>query len=373
LNVWGLPEPLADHVSERMRAIGARLAEFDLDVVALQEVWTPGVRDALRAAGRRAGRLMVLSRLPIEAARFEPFAVRGVPRHADYYGGKGFAALRLRGPDGPITLVDTHLHARHARSVDHQFVPHRVGQIVQIALAVLQIPDPVLAAGDFNSAEGEPEHLVLEGLTGLRDVAAELDRRQPTVLRANPYRTRSTKPDRRIDFLFARDGASLRATPARVERVFDGVFEHDGASLSCSNHAGVLAEIEIEPARRATPPGADPDAVVRAARRPAGVRGRPHPPHDAPKAAPRDAPGGRPAGADADARILVPLRGGRPRRDRGLPDPLRTARGAALSAPGRGRLRSATPGSTPRCPRGTSRPRSAPRSGPRRSSRPSRR
>jgi endonuclease/exonuclease/phosphatase family metal-dependent hydrolase len=280
LNVWGLPEPLADHVSERMRAIGARLAEFDLDVVALQEVWTPGVRDALLAAGRRAGLdhgwhndvglggsgLMVLSRLPIEAARFEPFAVRGVPRHADYYGGKGFAALRLRGPDGPITLVDTHLHARHARSVDHQFVPHRVGQIVQIALAVLQIPDPVLAAGDFNSAEGEPEHLVLEGLTGLRDVAAELDRRQPTVLRANPYRTRSTKPDRRIDFLFARDGASLRATPARVERVFDGVFEHDGASLSCSNHAGVLAEIEIEPARRATPPGADPDAVVRAAR-----------------------------------------------------------------------------------------------------------
>ena len=130
LNVWGLPEPFSERLPKRMKAIGARLAELDLDVIAFQEVWTREAYRLLRAAGRRIGLLhkwrkhslfdgsglLVLSRLPIEAKRFDEFSLRGLPErldHADYYGGKGFARLRLQTDLGPFTLIDTHLHARY--------------------------------------------------------------------------------------------------------------------------------------------------------------------------------------------------------------------------------------------------------------------
>jgi hypothetical protein len=44
LNTWGLPAPLSDQPEARMRELAARLATLDLDVVALQEVWTRSAR-----------------------------------------------------------------------------------------------------------------------------------------------------------------------------------------------------------------------------------------------------------------------------------------------------------------------------------------
>jgi endonuclease/exonuclease/phosphatase family metal-dependent hydrolase len=225
LNAWALPEPIGVDIPVRMRAIGARLPDLDLDVMAFQEVWTTDARRALVAAGRRAGLtnawhrtdllagsgLLVLSRLPIDEIRFEQFAVGGVPQHpshAEFIGGKGFVRLRLRTPEGPLTFIDTHLHARYKRDVAHQYRPHRTGQVVQLAMATLKTRDPILTVGDFNFQEGQPEYTVLTGLTGMRDIAAVLDRREPTIFRGHPYRPRRRKPDRRIDFVFARDGAA---------------------------------------------------------------------------------------------------------------------------------------------------------------------
>ena len=90
-----------------MRAIGERIPDLDLDVLALQEVWTAGARRRLVEAGQRAGLpyvwhrsgnlrdggLLVLSRLPILGARFERYVLPGQPPradHMDYYAGKGF-------------------------------------------------------------------------------------------------------------------------------------------------------------------------------------------------------------------------------------------------------------------------------------------
>ena len=195
LNTWALPEPLADRVLARMRAIGSRIGQFDLDVIAFQEIWRSDARQILEAAGQRAGLphrwhsgahlggsgLLVLSRFPIEKARFERFDLGGLARridHGDYWGGKGFVQLRLATDAGPLTFIDTHLHARYSGDVAHQYRGHRVGQIVQLAMGSIETTDPVIAAGDFNFTEGQPEYQVLTGLTGMRDAAAELDRRQ---------------------------------------------------------------------------------------------------------------------------------------------------------------------------------------------------
>jgi sphingomyelin phosphodiesterase 2 len=259
LNTWGLPEPAAWAVAPRMRALSARLPALELDVLALQEVWTAEARALLVEAGRRAGLpyawqrtgvardggLLVLSRLPILGARFERYTLPGRPRRPDYFAGKGFLQLRLAGDAGPVQIFDTHLHARYASEVPHAYEAYRVGQIVQLATALRETHEPAIAAGDFNLRDDTAEYRILTGLTGLRDVAAELGRREPTVYDAHPLR--ATQRDRRIDYLLVRDGQGLAVRARRVERAFDEIFEIAGKPASYSDHAGVVAELELAP------------------------------------------------------------------------------------------------------------------------------
>jgi endonuclease/exonuclease/phosphatase family metal-dependent hydrolase len=263
-----------------MREIGRRLPRLDVDAAAFQEVWTSEAQATLVRAGREAGLahawhgepgvrgsgLLVLSRLPIASVRFEAFALRGVPTVGDYYGGKGFAEVALETPAGALTLVDTHLHARYASSVDHEYRSHRIGQIVQLASSAAGLRTPLVVAGDFNLHEGHAEYAVLLGLTGLRDTAAELDCRHPTVYRENPYRVRSTKPDRRIDLLLARSGVEAGVRLRRAERIFDDLFQHAGRRIACSNHAGVRVELEVVPGAGSPLPAPEPSAVATATR-----------------------------------------------------------------------------------------------------------
>jgi hypothetical protein len=85
----------------------------------------------------------------------------------------------------------------------------------------------------------------------MQDLAAALDSRQPTVFRGNRYRATSRKPDRRIDFVFTRDGLGRGMIGHHIERVFDEPLELDQRSIAYSNHAGLAAEIEVAPRRDA--------------------------------------------------------------------------------------------------------------------------
>ncbi len=282
LNVWGLPWPFSREGSERMHAIGARLPELELDFVAFQEVWTESARRSLREAGRRAGLvhawqqgaalggsgLLVLSRAPFEDARFEAYVVRGFPLriwHGDYHGGKGFCLLRFSSRNGAFTLIDTHLHAQYVPDAVDDEHPHRVAQIVQLAAAIAQQSDPVLAAGDFNMREGRPEYDVFVGLTGMRDAAVELARRQPTTLLSNAYRNqRGSEIEERIDYVFTRDGDGRRLHARSLARIFDE--PPAGGPAAYSDHAGLIAEIELSPDAASRAPGPEVAAGELAAR-----------------------------------------------------------------------------------------------------------
>jgi endonuclease/exonuclease/phosphatase family metal-dependent hydrolase len=289
LNVWGLPEPFSQQPVQRLTAIGEQLSSLAADAIAFQEVWTPQARRILAKAGARAGLsnvwyrsaafggsgLLVLSRMPIRTVRFERYVLRGLPERVlqgDYYGGKGFVRLELDTPTGPVSIVDTHLHARYRADVPHEYLALRTGQIVQLATALRDQGHPLVVVGDFNFGQQTPEHEILTGLTGLRDVAAELDRPEATVLRANPYRTHSRKPDRRIDFVFARDGGERAVAARTIERIFDEPLSIQGEPAAYSNHAGLLAELEIVPASRTAP--AAPDAQTVALARTLLLRGK---------------------------------------------------------------------------------------------------
>jgi len=279
LNTWAFPEPLAQRLDERMEALAQRISALGTDVLALQEVWTAGARSRLVAGGAAAGLthvcasdgaffgggLLLLSRFPFTAARFESYALNGVPHrlaHPDFYGGKGFLLASIATQVGPVSLVNTHLHARYGRDVHHQYAGHRAAQWVQLASALAEVTGPVGLAGDFNFDEGHDEYRAFTGLTSMRDAAAAVGCLEPTVWRGNPYRANRTSPDHRVDFVFTRDGVAHGVRPTAARRVFDEVLERDGERFAVSDHAGVLAEVEIEPRAARPLPHPDPAAVA---------------------------------------------------------------------------------------------------------------
>ena len=281
LNVWGLPAPVGRHVPERLAAIAAHFPTLDCDLALFQEVWTEPARALLVEAGRAAGYehvwhrsparsgsgLLVLSRLPLHRPRFTPFALGGLPQritHADYYAGKGFVLFDVDPGEGPVTVLDTHLHARYDPGVD-EYVGHQAAEIIEIAAALRKVRNPLIAAGDFNVRPGSRRHRVLVELGGLVDAAATLGAPEATSTTDNPYRRGRAQEDSRIDYVFCRDGATRAARPVSVERVFDEPIEIAGAEGAYSDHAGVLAAIEIG-SRPRPEPAPDPGAYALAAK-----------------------------------------------------------------------------------------------------------
>lgn len=283
LNIWDLPWPIGRDVVPRMRAIAAALPGLAADVVTLQEVWSEATARGLIEAGGAAGLshhwngqastggsgLLVLSRFAILRAHFEPFLTRGLPErvwHGDYWGGKGFGSLELSAPAGPLTVVDTHLHAQYGPTPHPEYAAHRLGQVVQLAAYCTTVSGPLLALGDFNLREDEPDHQVLAGIAGLRDAAIEYDARQDTILSSNPYHDHPASEDSRIDYAFLRDGTRQAVRVRNIRRIFDETLSFDGYPGAHSDHAGLAADFDVEPLAEPRPlPIPSREAIERAA------------------------------------------------------------------------------------------------------------
>jgi hypothetical protein len=163
----------------------------------------------------------------------------------DYYSGKGFVFITIDTGEGPIVLLDTHLHANYARPGESDdYVGIRAAQTIQISAALSQVAHPVVALGDFNLVENEDAYAMLLGLSGLSDVAASLDRRENTSLSGNPYH-RAGHVDQRIDYVLIRNGPRRGLRAVSIERIFDRDLEFRGERGAYSDHAGLAAELEF--------------------------------------------------------------------------------------------------------------------------------
>lgn len=257
LNVWALPGFMSKHVVERMTAIMDRVLEVDADVVALQEVWTPRARNALANGGRgiglqpawpdssSPGGLFVLTRLPVRRTAFTRFRLAGLPQRvhqADYYGRKGFVEVTLETDEGPAVLVNTHLQARYCGPGQYdEYLGVRAAQLAQLATCCHNHDIPSIAVGDFNFREGDPDYNGFIGLTGYADAAAELGQRQPTCVVGNPYSGSGHRGKERIDYVLVGGGASA----VSVRRDFDTPLEFNGEVGAHSDHAGLVADIDL--------------------------------------------------------------------------------------------------------------------------------
>jgi endonuclease/exonuclease/phosphatase family metal-dependent hydrolase len=255
-NVWGLPESFADDVSSRMRGLAARLHGLDLDLLLIQEAWTDEVRDTLRDAALDAGfevaggedstgGLMVLSRIPIESSRFERFHFRGDPERiaqGEFLGGKGFQVLHLETANGPLSLINTHLHARYRRSRPRLNSAVRVAQLLQIVGTIHEMEGTIVVGGDFNCSPEDPEYMVFKELTRAFELGD--GRSHPTLSNTNFYKRHRIGADKRIDYLFVRPGPGVRWQVDGADSLFDEPELIRRLDRSLSDHFGFRASLD---------------------------------------------------------------------------------------------------------------------------------
>eukprot|EP00198_Chlamydomonas_reinhardtii_P009192 XP_001698529.1 predicted protein [Chlamydomonas reinhardtii] len=156
----------------------------DLDIVFLQEVWTPEYVKLLSDAGADAGLthittfdggvfgagLMLMSRYPITDLAFRTFSVRGEPGalEGEAMAGKGIGYARVVLPSGSaMHLFNTHTHANWVHSVkaDEQlpdvkvptdsFAPFRTAHMLDAVAFMKPIVEAAAAAGELVFAAGD--------------------------------------------------------------------------------------------------------------------------------------------------------------------------------------------------------------------------
>lgn len=277
-NAWGLPKPFADDLSARTRAIARRLPDLELDLLLIQEAWTDEMRDGLRQAGLDAGfdvalasresggGLMVLSRRPILANRFDKFHFRGDPERlsqGEFLGAKGYQTLAIEADQGPLTVVNTHLHARYRKAQPRLNSAVRLAQLLQLVGEIHRTPGRLVVGGDFNCSSTDPEYRIFKGLTRTVEVA-EGRTDLPTLSRSNYYKRERSDADKRIDYLFVRPEAGGLPEIGNSSLLFAEREPIRGIDRSLSDHFGIASHIAWPaqpPSLSALPPlPPDPEA-----------------------------------------------------------------------------------------------------------------
>lgn len=274
-NAWGVPVG-SDHKEARLARIGAALAALQPDVVALQELWSKddldlvqrdlaagGLRHAERFPSRFGSGLLVASRWQLSTAQFQRFALGGKPHavwHADWWGGKGAARVRVNTPYGAVLLVDTHLHARYGSL---EYLPTQLSQALELAAVAgepvanewaaalrsdaksFEARLPLILAGDLNSGAGDLPFELLRARAGLQPAAPDL------------------APDQAIDWVLLRSGTVLGLRVKKVTRALtEPVDLGEGVTGPLSDHPAVVVDLELR--RLTAPPRVDRAAMARA-------------------------------------------------------------------------------------------------------------
>jgi endonuclease/exonuclease/phosphatase family metal-dependent hydrolase len=158
-NAWLLPLASTD-LRERTEAMGPALAAISADVICLQEVWDEKAANAVRISlierlpyGIIAGGgLTTLSRWPILATRFVPYAQHPAMSLLERFAKKGYLVTVLATPLGPVQVVNTHM-IWEGRRAPQQSLAERAhwAQVKELTDAVRHTVEyPTIVCGDFN-------------------------------------------------------------------------------------------------------------------------------------------------------------------------------------------------------------------------------
>lgn len=263
-NTWGVPFFSRDRAA-RMRAIGRAIAQMEVDVVGLQEVFYAKDRKLLVEAGARAGLvyghyfqsgvmgsgLLTLSRYPIVENSFLRFRLNGRPQdliRVDYYAGKGVGRVRVRTPDGPVDVYNAHLIAPYLEFGPDRFTAHRVAQALEMGRYVdAQSHDaPAVLVGDMNCSPEDATYRAIVAAGGLTEACSNAAAGSPEAVFADRNGYASIHPPDRFDYVFGRSGARRHLTTKSSRFILGGAPDpNPDGLLGYSDHYGVLAEFEL--------------------------------------------------------------------------------------------------------------------------------
>lgn len=247
-------------VRARLAAIGSLLEEGQFDLVCLQEVTfkrharllasrMPSYRPPLYrsvALGVMGG-LVTFARADVKRQSYEIFRRRGDWGNLgtfDRLARKGFLTTWFEVGGEPLILVNTHLLANYDEdwSPRNRYAVQQLDELGQLADALCNLERKalLLVAGDFNVPAAHPM---------LAEFMSRTDLHNSAETAAATYRSiRPDAPDQQIDHILYRppQGASIAAT-SKLH------FEEElpvtgGRTLFASDHFGVEAALEYEPA-----------------------------------------------------------------------------------------------------------------------------
>jgi endonuclease/exonuclease/phosphatase family metal-dependent hydrolase len=282
-NTWGVPLFSRDRAA-RMRAIARAIAEMDVDVVGLQEVFYAKDRRLLVESAARAGLtyshyfqsgivgsgLLTLSRYPIVDTTFRRFQLNGRPQdlvRVDYYAGKGVGRVRVVTPDGPVDVYNAHLIAPYLEFGPDRFAAHRVAQAVEIGHYVDEHSRDVAAVlvGDMNCLPDDVTYEAIVASGNLVEACGDVspDPAGAVLAQRNGYAT--IHPPDHFDYVFGRSGTKQCLTSNRTRFVLGGAPDpNPDGLLGYSDHYGVLAEFELTSALQPMRAGQTPATPLRA-------------------------------------------------------------------------------------------------------------
>lgn len=265
-----------------MRAIGRAIAEMDVDVVGLQEVFYAKDRQLLVEAAARAGLtyshyfhsgvmgsgLLTLSRYPIVQSSFKRFKLNGRPQdlvRVDYYAGKGVGRVRVATPAGPVDVYNSHLIAPYLEFGPDRFAAHRVAQAVETGRYMVEQSSDTAAVlvGDMNCYPDDAVYLTMVAAGNLFEACNDgQEGCPPAYPDRNGYAT--IHPPDHYDYVFGRAGPKHRLMPKASRFVLGGAPQpNPDGLLGYSDHYGVLAEFEMAPAVQSMRAGQVPAAGLK--------------------------------------------------------------------------------------------------------------
>jgi len=282
-NMWGvsvLGFDWAREIDARFEALAERLARNEprIDVVLIQEAWKDSARRALLTDPRLADRfpyrvdiatrpggagLVVLSRIPLEAARFHRYRAQGNCLkfwEGDCLSGKGVAFVRARIGDRSVWIGNTHLIACYAPdetapgSCDEDDPNgldrwHQLEELRQV-ISDLVGDDPILVAGDFNFTRSSRYYAHMQASTPesvgtpMKDSMADAPGRFDWTEAGE-----ATDAGGGLDFIWMRSGKDLRWHAQRpVRAIFEEPVElPSGESMPLSDHPILAGEFCLVP------------------------------------------------------------------------------------------------------------------------------
>lgn len=250
-NVWGLPWGISDAREARMKQIPQAILALEPDLICLQEVWVEEDGEALIEAFKAAGLehhafessgllgsgLLIASRYPIQATRFEAFESSGKLHkvwHGDAWARKGALEVRVKTPLGGLRVVDTHLHASYG---GEEYRALQTAQAAQLGHFLgdfgINPPQqrddsariPLLLLGDLNVRRGEGAFELLAGIAALDAPPDEL---------------------LEIEWLLTRNGGDVQVEVRKLAHALTEPVELEGGLLApLSDHPALVCDLRL--------------------------------------------------------------------------------------------------------------------------------